>query len=114
VEQESQFSGWAIVELMGHRKLGGYIKEETIAGSSFLRLDVCTNNGKTATTQFYSPSSVYCITPTTEQIARDFGTNHQPTPVTRWELPSASIAQKDLLDYSDSESERDPEEEYQF
>lgn len=32
--------GWAILELMGHRRLGGYLREETIAGAAFLRIDV--------------------------------------------------------------------------
>jgi hypothetical protein len=37
---ESAFEGWAILELMGHRRLAGYVQEATIAGGAFIRLDV--------------------------------------------------------------------------
>lgn len=31
--------GWFIVELMGHRRLAGYVTEQTIAGAGFLPAD---------------------------------------------------------------------------
>lgn len=31
---------WAILELMGHRRLAGFITEQEIGGSAMLRLDV--------------------------------------------------------------------------
>ena len=37
---EEAFEGWAILELMGHRRLAGYLREQTVSGASFLRLDV--------------------------------------------------------------------------
>lgn len=84
----TEFQGWVILELMGHRRLGGYLKAEAIAGFSFLRIDVFGLEGETAiATQFYPPSAVYCLTPTTEVIARHFGCRHQPMPVTRFDLP---------------------------
>jgi hypothetical protein len=33
-------SGWAIIELMGHRRLAGWLSEEEVAGAAFLRIDV--------------------------------------------------------------------------
>lgn len=77
--------GWAILELMGHRRLAGYVTEQDIAGQGFLRLDVFEGDGdQPAVTQFYSPSAVYCITPTTQEIAR--AATRAPAPVSRWEL----------------------------
>lgn len=38
------------------------------------------------TTQFYSPGAVYCITPTTEDLARKMGAQSKPRPVARYEL----------------------------
>jgi hypothetical protein len=32
--------GWCILELMGHRKMGGYVREQEVAGAGFLRIDV--------------------------------------------------------------------------
>jgi len=79
------FEGWAIVELMGHRRLAGHVTEQDIAGQGFLRLDVHDSDGP-VTTQFYSPGAVYCLTPTTEEIARGLGARLKPAPVSRYEL----------------------------
>lgn len=54
-QTEGVFEGWAIAEFLGHRKLGGYIKEQAIAGAPFLRLEVFDTEGKVVATQFYSP-----------------------------------------------------------
>jgi hypothetical protein len=92
------FSQWAIVELMGHRRLAGHVTEQEIAGAPFLRLDIHDPGGEVVT-QFYSPGSVYCLTPTTEEIARKMGERSRPQPVTRYELEwSRPSAQDDLDD----------------
>jgi hypothetical protein len=85
------FEGWAILELMGHRRLAGYVQAQEIAGAGMLRIDVPGDDGPVAT-QFYSPAAVYCITPTTEAIARSVAKKSQPTPVQRWELSAATVA----------------------
>ena len=76
------FEEWAIIELMGHRKLAGKVSEYSIGGAAFIRVDI-----PGSATQLYNPSAVYCITPTTEEIARQVAANHMPEPVQRWELP---------------------------
>ena len=83
---ENKFDEWAILELMGHRRLAGKVSECAIGGGSFIRIDMPMRNNKTAT-QFYSPGSIYCITPTTEEIAREVSLASQPEPVARWEFP---------------------------
>lgn len=80
--------GWFIVELMGHRRLAGWVTEQTIAGAGFLRVDVPgigTDDGKVAT-QFFAPSSVYAMTPTTEAMARRVALDCRVEPVKEWEL----------------------------
>ena len=37
--QAAPFEGWAILELMGHRRLAGYVREVELAGAGVLRLD---------------------------------------------------------------------------
>ena len=85
---EDAFEGWCIVELMGHRRLAGLVQEQEIAGAVFIRLDVHGSDYTAAAlvTQFYSSAAVYCLTPTTEEIARKLGARSQPEPVTRYEL----------------------------
>ena len=89
--ETTPFEGWAILELMGHRKLGGYLSEATLAGAGFLRIQVPRVGAEKgwSAEQLYAPSAVYAITPTTEAIARGVAARCQPEPVTRWELPPA-------------------------
>jgi hypothetical protein len=81
------FEGWAIVELMGHRRLAGHVTEEEHFGTAMLRLDVHgLDAAAPVVTQLYGGSSVYCLTPTTEDIARKLGERLRPAPVSRYEL----------------------------
>jgi hypothetical protein len=86
---QDEFAGWAIVEMMGRRRLAGHVRFVQLGGASFLRLDVPGADGPEAT-QFYSPNAVYCLTPTTEDIARAAAASSRPEPVTRWELERAA------------------------
>lgn len=87
-EKTETFEGWAILELMGHRRLAGYVTEQEIAGAGMLRIDVPGDNDGVHATHFYSPSSLYCLTPVTEEVARGLAARTKPTPVQRWELPA--------------------------
>lgn len=82
------FVGWAIVELMGHRRMAGWVSQHEFAGHAFLRLDIPGDStGEASASQLYSPSSVYCLTPTTETMVRAIALRNKPEPVQRWELP---------------------------
>jgi hypothetical protein len=99
-DTETTFEGWAILELMGHRRLAGYVRPVEYAGTGLIRLDVPgylhteptgEQEERGAATQFYSPSALYCLTPTTEAIARRVSEARRPEPVTTWELPPAAV-----------------------
>lgn len=85
MEPEEKFDQWAIMEIMGYRKLGGKVSEYKIAGAPFIRIDIPKKEGGEFT-QIYNPTSVYCLTPTTEAIARAFAYSHEPEPVQKWDL----------------------------
>lgn len=78
-------TGWAVVELMGHRRLVGKVEEVEVAGAGFLRVEVL-GEGGAFTTQFYAPGAVYCVTPTTEQNALRCASLNTVAPVSPWEL----------------------------
>jgi hypothetical protein len=102
---QEQFEEWVVLELLGHRKLAGRVREAVIAGGAFLRLDIPRADGSW-TTQFYSPASVYAMTPTEEDTARAYAARHQPEPVHRYELPPASAegtAERDPDGYDDGD-----------
>jgi rubrerythrin len=82
------YEGWAIVELMGHRRLAGQVSQAEQYGAVFLRLDVPGPDGNVAT-QFYGGGAVYCLTPCSEEAARAVALREQPAPVHAWELPRA-------------------------
>ena len=89
MSNEDRFDTWAIVELLGHRRLVGKASEQEIAGTGFLRIDVPSEEGATRQTHLVNPSSVYCITPVSEEAAKLAARNANPDPVTRWELPAS-------------------------
>jgi hypothetical protein len=78
------FEAWAIVELMGHRRLAGKVSEQRIAGATLLRIDVPRGSGFTTT--FYGSTAIFSLTPTTEDVVRAVALHSQPEPVSRWEL----------------------------
>jgi len=78
---------WALVELMGHQKICGKATEATLAGGAFLRVDVPPLNGEPGFTRFYSPGSIYSISPVSEEIARGLMERYRNVPVSRFELP---------------------------
>lgn len=99
--------GWCVLELMGHRRLGGYVSEAVIAGTGLIRIDV-PGPGEKRVTQFYSPAALYCLTPTTEELARAVAESNQPQPVHEWELPASTAVRGVRVDRED---ERDDEED---
>lgn len=87
-DEQSAYESWSILELMGHRRLGGFVRAVQVAGAGMLRIDVPGDvEGETHSTQFYPPSSVYCLTPVSEAAARIVAKSSRPEPVSRWELP---------------------------
>jgi len=84
---EEAFKSWAILELFGHRRLAGFVQEVEIAGKGMLRIDIPKNETEILTTQFYSPDSMYGLTPVSEEIARELAKRIDAAPVQSYELP---------------------------
>lgn len=91
------FDEWAIVELMGHRRLAGKVTEAAVFGATMLRLDIWLPGAeRPAMTQLYGAGAVYCLTPCGEQTARKAAARLAlPAPVQRWELERADYAATD-------------------
>ena len=94
---EKSFESWAIVEVMGHKRMAGFVSEQTVAGTAFVRVDVpeffgTGDRGEAgqhypAFTKLLGPSSIYAITPCTEETARAFATKLQERAFTKYEAP---------------------------
>jgi len=91
-QPQPKFDQWAIVELMGHRKIAGRVTEQVVAGTALLRIDIPeipAANGEPAQpafTQFYGARSLYCLTPVEEAVARRYAAYRRERPVAHWEL----------------------------
>lgn len=93
------FNEWCVVELLGHRRVAGKVREVQLAGCGYLRIDV-----PGGSTQFVSPGSVYALHPVTEDVVRAFVAHWGvPEPVRRWELPA--VERVDDVDPVDPEFE---------
>lgn len=85
-EMETTFEQWAVLELMGHGRIAGLVREVNVAGAGFLRVDVPDGKGEVRFSKFYSPSAVYAINPVEKEIAVAVASHLDAAPVTRYEL----------------------------
>lgn len=86
--------GWAVLELMGHRKLAGRVSDD----EGLLRIDVYDQNPDEVNdadgpvlpiaTQWYGRAAIYCITATTKENCIGMTQLYRPAPIGRYELPA--------------------------
>ncbi len=83
------FEQWCMVELFGHSRIVGLVREEEIAGKGFLRVDVPATAHKSGSsyTRFIGADAVYSITPMTEADARRLVGELVTPPLDPWLLP---------------------------
>lgn len=84
-DETTAYEGWAVLELMGHRRLAGYVREVAQYGTAMCRLDVPVEGGESIT-QFYPGTSIYCLSPVTENVARAVAARNKPAPVSPYEI----------------------------
>lgn len=104
---------WCVLELMGHRKLAGYVSDD----AGLTRIDVYVEDPEQLVgdvvqrigvapiaTQWYGPGAIYCITATTVDACVAFAAAHAiSAPIGRWELPAPEPEHED--DVADVELE---------
>lgn len=112
---EAKEGFWAFLEVMGHQKLSGFVTEVNLAGTGFLKIyvpEIETElwNGKTVTVssfeKLYSPSSVFSITPCTEEIARGIAAKICEKPLE--EYGGIVVKEKPLLLEEENSFSQDP------
>lgn len=97
--------GWAILELMGHRKLAGYVTDD----AGLIRIDVYLEDPEQLeddrivrtgadpiATQWYGRGAIYCITATKVETCLSLSRSYQPAPIGRWELPAPPVDVPDV------------------
>ena len=86
VEKE-KLQEFAVVEMMGHRKIVGKITESDIGLSSLLRVDVLNREGGFDRTEYIGQGSIYCLTIVTEEAAKAAAASNSPAPTWAWNIP---------------------------
>ena len=81
MEENVKFETWALVELFGHSQLAGKVSEQTIAGQSFLRIDIPATKKVPAFTKYHLPNAIYGITPVNEDYAARMAERIEAQPV---------------------------------
>jgi hypothetical protein len=128
------YAGWAIVEIMGHQSYAGEVRPEAQYGAEMLRVDVPELPGFTKTesryrygdrpeeveieyppvpgfTKFFGGSSIYCLTPCSEEVARAAASSMRKQPVTVVSLPEMDTSPRVLLPLLASGISDDPDSE---
>lgn len=94
--ETTPFESWAMLELMGHRRLAGLVTESVIAGAGFVTIHVyAIGDLEPRSAGFYGPASVYAITPMSEDACRTHAT---PWDERRALLEAGHVDVVDLVD----------------
>lgn len=114
MSEQNAYEGHAIVELMGHNVIAGYVSEQTIAGVAMLRVDVPAVGDVPAYTKFVSGSAIYGITPTSQEVAERAAQRLQVRPVSQFLLLPVPAQRPSLVDSTAGEDDdNEDDDEYQ-
>jgi len=105
-----KFEQWAIVEVMGHQRFAGRVTEEAVGGANFVRVDVPAIGDQPEFTKLFGPSSIYCITITSERVARAAAESMRVVPVSSYDI--RSLLQPKQLPLVDAEFDEVGEDDY--
>ena len=73
---------WAIIELLGHKVIAGYLSKDESFGIPLLRIDIPETSSQPAFSRHYSSSALYGITYVSEEVARMTAEQCKENPVT--------------------------------
>lgn len=123
-EVAEKFESWGICEVMGHVRLAGLIREETVFGVAMVRVDVSKTQAREGYTRYFGAASLYGITPTSEETARYNAENierysspvpyNPPKQLIAGEPVPADVVHDDTDDDDDDDEELDEELEDQL
>lgn len=82
-----KFESWCLVELFGHQRIVGLVTEQSIGGSSFIRVDVPAADGSVAFSRMYGAAAIYSISPIERETAIALAQRCDAVPVKAYELP---------------------------
>lgn len=112
MSEPKTFDDWAVVEIMGHVRLAGRVREETVFGQALIRVDIPAVDEHPAFTRYFHPQALYSLCPCDEGTALTVAKRERHPPIKTWELPRgvAAIAPRRL----DAGPDDDDDEEVDY
>lgn len=80
------YEAWALVEVMGHRRLAGKVTEVNLFGSKMMRVEIPEVDGIPAHEQILSGSAIFAFTPVGVEAARALAATIKHMPFDPWLL----------------------------
>jgi hypothetical protein len=135
-QQQSAFSGWAIVEMFGHQKVAGFVTTEHYGQAALFRVDCPSLDAREfelkrpeyagaeylpagskvqrpaepGFSKLVGPGAVYSINPCTEEVVREFIESSRRLPLIVLSRPAAAVAQIEAQDGDDDDDDSDFED----
>jgi hypothetical protein len=137
-EEKQEF--WAVVEVMGHKVFPGRVSDQTLGSASFVRVDVPAVEprqvkdkqrvwdenaskytyvdfmreveGAPAYTKIIGSGSIYCITPCTEEVARQVAEQRRERPVDIIDIARPSAMRALAASHDEDDEDDDEGDEY--
>lgn len=89
-DNDEKFEAWGLLELFGHQRLAGRLREQTIGGCHFIRIDVPPVGDLRAYTRFFTQGAIYSMTPTSEEVALRMAAALRAAPIQPYDIPGLS------------------------
>lgn len=78
---------WGVIQLMGHVRFAGLMRKASVLGAPAIRVDVPdSGEGYPGFTKFVAPGSLYDVTPTTEETAREMAARIRATALDPYDI----------------------------
>jgi len=112
--ESNGFKQFCIVELFGHSVIAGLVSEQTIGGTSFVRVDVPETAQRKGYTKLFGAGAIYAMTPVDEATALAAAKAYSQAPIQEYQLraalPSGSRGQEEYDDEDDDIEDDDDSE----
>lgn len=107
MNETTETTNWAVIELMGHKVVAGLISKSEMLGKPMLRVDVPATSAYIAFTQFYGESAIYCVTFVSEEVAKLTAEQTKVNPVSVYVPDLITVGRhKEVIQRYDEQIER--------
>lgn len=96
-KNQESIETWAYIEIMGHSQIAGRVSEKKVGIQVMLQVDVPKPEEGFSHTEFYSPSAIFSIKPTTEEWCRRWVGSNRSYEVLPYIPPTRQLKEPDLF-----------------